>query len=163
MSPSCPLQSIPILSNFPFFIFQKTKNRRTCGTSCCQALPVSSSHPPPIPYAPAPIPHQLPCILSPPPCFPPSPPIARPILHQPPCCPSAHARVLRQQAALLSWAGATGEQDGRYRGPRAFHSFLFHHSLVLDSRTLFSWAPKSLQMVTAAMQLKDACFLKKKL
>ena len=80
------------------------------------------------------------CLLSspPPPCFPPSPPIARPILHQPPCCPSAHARVLRQQAALLSWAGATGEQDGRYRGPRAFHSFLFHHSLVLDSRTLFS-------------------------
>ena len=24
---------------------------------------------------------------------------------------------------------------------------------------LFSWAPKSLQMVTAAMKLKDACFL----
>ena len=27
--------------------------------------------------------------------------------------------------------------------------------------TLFSWAPKSLQMVTAAMKLKDACSLKK--
>ena len=27
--------------------------------------------------------------------------------------------------------------------------------------TLFSWAPKSLQMVTAAMKLKDACPLKK--
>ena len=26
---------------------------------------------------------------------------------------------------------------------------------------LFSWAPKSLQMVTAAMKLKDACSLKK--
>ena len=26
-------------------------------------------------------------------------------------------------------------------------------------QTLFSWAPKSLQMVTAAMKLKDACFL----
>ena len=25
------------------------------------------------------------------------------------------------------------------------------------------WAPKSLQMVTAAMQLKDACFLEEKL
>ena len=25
--------------------------------------------------------------------------------------------------------------------------------------TLFFWAPKSLQMVTAAMKLKDACFL----
>ena len=28
-------------------------------------------------------------------------------------------------------------------------------------QTLFSWAPKSLQMVTAAMKLKDACFWKK--
>ena len=28
---------------------------------------------------------------------------------------------------------------------------------------LFSWAPKSLWMVTAAMRLKDACFLKGKL
>ena len=28
-------------------------------------------------------------------------------------------------------------------------------------QTLFSWAPKSLQMVTAAMKFKDACFLKK--
>ena len=30
-------------------------------------------------------------------------------------------------------------------------------------RDLFSWAPKSLQMVTAAMKLKDACFLEEKL
>ena len=30
-------------------------------------------------------------------------------------------------------------------------------------QTLFSWAPKSLQMVTAAMQLKDACSLEEKL
>ena len=28
---------------------------------------------------------------------------------------------------------------------------------------LFYWAPKSLQMVTAAMKLKDACSLKEKL
>ena len=28
---------------------------------------------------------------------------------------------------------------------------------------LFSWAPKSLQMVTAAIKLKDACFLEEKL
>ena len=28
---------------------------------------------------------------------------------------------------------------------------------------LFSWAPKSLQMVTAAMKLKDACYLEEKL
>ena len=30
-------------------------------------------------------------------------------------------------------------------------------------QTLFSWAPKSLQTVTAAMKLKDACFLEEKL
>ena len=28
---------------------------------------------------------------------------------------------------------------------------------------LFSWAPKSLQMVTVATKLKDACFLEEKL
>ena len=32
-----------------------------------------------------------------------------------------------------------------------------------DWQILFSWAPKSLQMVTAAMKLKDACSLKEKL
>ena len=30
-------------------------------------------------------------------------------------------------------------------------------------RDYFFWAPKSLQMVTAAMKLKDACSLEKKL
>ena len=30
-------------------------------------------------------------------------------------------------------------------------------------QTLFFWAPKSLQMVIAAMKLKDACFLEEKL
>ena len=30
-------------------------------------------------------------------------------------------------------------------------------------QTLFSWAAKSLQMVTAAMKLKDACSLEEKL
>ena len=29
-------------------------------------------------------------------------------------------------------------------------------------KTFFSWAPKSLQMVTAAMKLKDICFLEEK-
>ena len=31
-----------------------------------------------------------------------------------------------------------------------------------ETETLFSWAPKSLQMVTAAMKLKDACSLEEK-
>ena len=30
-------------------------------------------------------------------------------------------------------------------------------------QTLYSWVPKSLQMVTVAMKLKDVCFLEKKL
>ena len=39
-------------------------------------------------------------------------------------------------------------------------------SWQIDGETetdLFSWAPKSLQMVTAAMKLKDACSLEEKL
>jgi len=32
-----------------------------------------------------------------------------------------------------------------------------------NSERLFPWAPKSLQMVTAAMKLKDACSLEEKL
>ena len=32
-----------------------------------------------------------------------------------------------------------------------------------QQHSLFSWAPKSLQMVTAAMKLKDACSLEGKL
>ena len=32
-----------------------------------------------------------------------------------------------------------------------------------QGQALFSWAPKSLQMVTAAMKLKDACSLEEKL
>ena len=32
-----------------------------------------------------------------------------------------------------------------------------------NSERLFSWAPKSVQMVTAAMKLKDACSLEEKL
>ena len=34
---------------------------------------------------------------------------------------------------------------------------------TMETETLFFWAPKLLQMVTAAMKLKDACSLKEKL
>ena len=34
---------------------------------------------------------------------------------------------------------------------------------TMETVTLFSWAPKSLQMMTAAMKLKDACSLEEKL
>ena len=34
---------------------------------------------------------------------------------------------------------------------------------TMEIVTLFSWVPKSLQMVTAVMKLKDACSLEEKL
>ena len=37
------------------------------------------------------------------------------------------------------------------------------HGETVETETLFSWAPKSLQMVTAAMKLKDTCSLEEKL
>ena len=33
---------------------------------------------------------------------------------------------------------------------------------TMETVRLFSWAPKSLQMVTAALKLKDVCFLEEK-
>ena len=34
---------------------------------------------------------------------------------------------------------------------------------TMETLTVFSWAPKSLQMVIAVMKLKDACSLEEKL
>ena len=34
---------------------------------------------------------------------------------------------------------------------------------TIETENFFSWAPKSLQMLTAAMKLKDACSLEEKL
>ena len=34
---------------------------------------------------------------------------------------------------------------------------------TMETETLFSWAPKSLQMMTVAMKLKDVCSLEEKL
>ena len=48
------------------------------------------------------------------------------------------------------------------------HGIWSHHFMANkwgnngNSKRLFSWAPKSLQMVTAAMKLKDTCFLEEK-
>ena len=49
------------------------------------------------------------------------------------------------------------------------HGIWSHHFMANrwgnngNNDRLFSWAPKSLQMVTAAMKLKDACSLEEKL
>ena len=37
------------------------------------------------------------------------------------------------------------------------------HGETVESVSLFSWAPKSLQIVTVAMKLKDTCSLEEKL
>ena len=42
-------------------------------------------------------------------------------------------------------------------------SWQIDEETVETLRDLFFWAPKSLQMVTAAMKLKDACSLEEKL
>ena len=34
---------------------------------------------------------------------------------------------------------------------------------TMETVTVLSWAPKSLQMLTVAMKLKEACFLEEKL
>ena len=41
-----------------------------------------------------------------------------------------------------------------------WNTYEFHYGFWKQWQSLFSWAPKSLQMVTAAVQLKDACSLK---
>ena len=42
-------------------------------------------------------------------------------------------------------------------------SWQIDNEKVETATILFSWAPKSLQMVTVAMKLKDACSLEEKL
>ena len=42
-------------------------------------------------------------------------------------------------------------------------SWQIHGETMEQEETLFSWAPKSLLMVTAGRKLKDACFLEEKL
>ena len=55
-----------------------------------------------------------------------------------------------------------------YRNPTDFCILIFlkktfNFILEYSRQTLFSWAPKSLQMVTAAMKLKDTCSLEENL
>ena len=58
-------------------------------------------------------------------------------------------------------------EKGRAQFLKEWHCSSLHGKYIGKQwkqwETLFSWAPKSLQMVTAAMKLKDACSLKEKL
>ena len=49
------------------------------------------------------------------------------------------------------------------QGTGDLSAVILRKSNLLLCETLFSWAPKSLQMVTTAMKLKDVCSLKEKL
>ena len=51
-------------------------------------------------------------------------------------------------------------QKTEYMASGSITSWQIHGETMETVRTLFSWAPKSLQMVTAAMKLKDALWKK---
>ena len=54
-------------------------------------------------------------------------------------------------------------QKSEDHGIRSHHFMANRWGSNGNSETLFSWAPKSLHMLTAAMKLKDTCFLEEKL
>ena len=76
-------------------------------------------------------------VIGPIPLEPPSPPTHR--------TPQGHHRAL----------GLSSPYTATFHQP-----FILH---VVMGQITFSWTPKSLQMVTAAMKLKDACSLEEKL
>ena len=61
-----------------------------------------------------------------------------------------------------SWLKAQHSENEDH-GIRSHHFMANRGGNSGNSQTLFFWAPKSLQMVTAAMKLKDACSLEGKL
>ena len=54
-------------------------------------------------------------------------------------------------------------QKSEDHGVRSHHFMANRWGSNGNSETLFSWAPKPLQMLTAAMKLKDTCSLEEKL
>ena len=54
-------------------------------------------------------------------------------------------------------------QNTKIMASRPIPSWEIDGETVEQWQTLFFWTPKSLQMVTAAMKLKDACSLEEKL
>ena len=71
-------------------------------------------------------------------------------------------RVESERGDLKSWLKAQYSENKD-------HGILSHHFMATrwgkngNINRLFSWAPKSLQMLTAAMKLKDTCSLEEKL
>ena len=54
-------------------------------------------------------------------------------------------------------------QKPKFMASGPITSWKIHGEMMEIGQTFFSWTPKSLQMVTAAMKLKDACYLEEKL
>ena len=73
------------------------------------------------------------------------------------------------KSLLMKVKEKSGKADLKQHSKSEDHGIRSHHFMANrwgnngNSDRLFSWAPKSLQMVTAAMKLKDACTLKEKL
>ena len=70
--------------------------------------------------------------------------------------PSPPAFNLCQHQDLFKWVSSFHQMA------KVLEFQLRHQSFQCTFRTDFPWAPKSLQMVTPAMQLKDACSLEEK-
>ena len=75
-----------------------------------------------------------------------------------PKVPSPNTTPLGVGASTLTGVWDTNIQSKRMRKDHNWNS-----SVLFLCQTLFFWAPKSLQMVTAAMKLKDAYSLEGKL
>ena len=79
-----------------------------------------------------------------------------------------HAHTFGKSTCSINVCGSTcwpGKRNLRFR-----HDYIRSHHFMANrwgnngnNDRLFSWAPKSLQMVTAAMKLKDACSLQEEL
>ena len=73
------------------------------------------------------------------------------------------------KSLLMKVKEKSGKADLKQHSKSEDHGIRSHHFMANrwgnngNSDRLFSWAPKSLQMVTAAMKLKDACSLEEKL
>ena len=73
------------------------------------------------------------------------------------------------KSLLMKVKEKSGKADLKQHSKSEDHGIRSHHFMANrwgnngNSDRLFSWAPKSLQMVTAAMKLKDACSLEEAL
>ena len=89
--------------------------------------------------------------------------------HDPMDCSTSGFPVHHQLPELAWWKGEWKSWLKTQHSKNKDHGIWSHHFRAYrwgnngNSERLFSWAPKSLQMVTAVMKLKDTCSLEEKL